>query len=71
MLGGDKGSRASLWGWIRYFWREYANGLYEEANANSLKEGTEFIVGESNLSPYELKAFIAFLLSRHLFKGYP
>ena len=27
-------------------------------------------IGEGNLSPHELEAFIAFLLSRHLFKGY-
>ena len=28
-------------------------------------------MGEDNFSPYELEAFIAFLLSRHLFEGYP
>ena len=43
----------------------------EEANADSLKEGTNFVVGEGNSSSYELKAFIAFLLSCHLFEGYP
>jgi len=43
----------------------------EEANADSLKEGTNFVVGEGNSSFYELKAFIAFLLSFHLFEGYP
>ena len=43
----------------------------EEANGDSLKEGTDFIVGEGNLSSYELEAFITFLLSRHLFEGYP
>ena len=43
----------------------------EEANSNSLNEGTNFVVGEGNSSPYELGAFIAFLLSRHLFEGYP
>ena len=29
------------------------------------------MVGEGNSSPYELKAFIAFLLSLNLFEGYP
>ena len=43
----------------------------EEANGDSLKEGTEFFVGESNSSSYELEAFIDFLLSRHLFEYYP
>ena len=43
----------------------------EEANPDSLKEGTDFVVGEGNSSPYELEAFIAFLLSCHLFEGYP
>ena len=43
----------------------------EEASSNSLKESTNFVVREGNSSPYELEAFIAFLLSRHLFKGYP
>ena len=43
----------------------------EEANGDFLKEGTDFVVGEGNSSPYELEAFIAFLLSRHLFEGYP
>ena len=51
--------------------REYADGVDEEANGDSLKEGTDFVVGEGNSSPYELKASIAFLLSRHLFEGYP
>ena len=37
----------------------------------ALKEGTNFVVGEDNFSLYELEAFIAFLLSRHLFEGYP
>ena len=32
----------------------------EEANGDSLKEGTDFIVGEGNLSSYELEAFITF-----------
>ena len=69
-VGKDKGSRANFWGWIRYFWREYADGMDEEANGDSLKEGIDFVVGEGNSSSYELEAFIAFLLSRHLFKGY-
>ena len=43
----------------------------EEANGDSLKEGTNFVVGEGNSSSYELEAFIAFLLSRHLFERYP
>ena len=67
-VGGDKGFRANFWGCIRYFWRKYADGVDEEANANSLKEGTDFVVGEGNSSPYELEAFIPFLLSRHLFE---
>ena len=36
----------------------------------SLKEGTNFVIREGNSRSYELEAFIAFLLSRHLFKGY-
>ena len=43
----------------------------EEVNGDSLKEGADFVVGEGNSSSYELKAFITFLPSRHLFKGYP
>ena len=70
-VGGDKGSRANFWGWIRYFLREYADGVDEEANKDSLKEGTNFVVGEGNSSSYELEAFIAFLLSCLLFEGYP
>ena len=42
----------------------------EEANGDSLKEGTDFVVGEGNFSN-ELEAFIAFLLSCHPFEGYP
>ena len=70
-VNGDKGSRANFLGWIRYFWREYADGVDEEANGDSLKEGIDFVVGEGNCSSYELEAFIAFLLSCHLFEGYP
>ena len=69
-VGGGKGSRANFWGWIRYFWREYANSVDEEASRDSLKEGTDFFVGELEVS-YELEAFIAFLLSCLLFEGYP
>ena len=43
----------------------------EKASSDSLKEATNFVVGEGNSIPYELEAFIAFLLSRHLFEGYP
>ena len=43
----------------------------EEDNGDSLKEGTNFVVKEGNSSSYELEAFIAFLLSCHLFEGYP
>ena len=43
----------------------------EEANSDSLKEGTDFVVGEGNSSLYELEAFIDLLLSHHLFEGYP
>ena len=43
----------------------------EEANGDSLKEGTDFVVGEGNSSSYELETFIGFLLSHHLFEGYP
>ena len=70
-VGRDKGSRANFWGWVRYFWREYADGVDEEANRDSLKEGIDFVVGEGNSSSYELEAFIVFLLSRYLFEGYP
>ena len=42
----------------------------EEANGDSLKEGTDFVVGEGN-SSNELEAFIPFLLSCHPFEGYP
>ena len=70
-VGRDKGSRANIWGWVKYFWREYANGVDEEANRDSLKEGVDFVVGEGNSSSYELEAFIVFLLSRCLFEGYP
>ena len=45
-VGEDKGCRANFFGWIRYFWREYADGVDEEANGDSLKEGTDFVVGE-------------------------
>ena len=69
-VGGDKGFRANFWGWIKYFWREYADGVTEEADGDSLKESTDFVVGEGNFSSYELETFIAFLLSHHLFKGY-
>ena len=43
----------------------------EEANGDSLKEGTDFVLGEGNSSSYELETFIAFLLSHNLFEGYP
>ena len=42
----------------------------EKANGDSLKEGTDFVVGEGNSSSYELEAFIAFILSRLLFERY-
>ena len=42
-----------------------------EANGDSLKEGTDYVVREGNSSSYEVEAFIAFLLSCHLFEGYP
>ena len=35
----------------------------EEANGDSLKEVTNFVVGEGNFSSYEPKAFIAFTFS--------
>lgn len=53
----------TFWGWIRYFWREYTDGVDGEASLDSLKEGTDFVVGEGNFNPYELEAFIAFLPS--------
>ena len=59
-VGGDKGFRANFWGWIKYFWREYADGVTEEADGDSLKESTDFVVGEGNFSSYELETFIAF-----------
>ena len=40
----------------------------EEASSDSLKDGTDFVVGEGNSNPYEFEAFIAFLLSHHLFE---
>ena len=43
----------------------------EEASLDPLKEGTDFVMGEGNSSPYELEAFVAFLLSCHLFDVYP
>lgn len=43
----------------------------EEASSNSLKEAIDFVVGEGNASPYELEAFVTFLLFCHLFEGYP
>jgi len=43
----------------------------KEANGDSLKEGTAFVVGEGKSSFYELETFIAFLLSHHLFEGKP
>ena len=43
----------------------------EGANTNSLKEGTDFVVGKGNSCPYELEVFIAFLLACHLFERYP
>ena len=58
--GRDKGSRSNFQGWIRYFWKEYVDGIDEEANEDFLKEGTDFVVGEGNSSSYELEAFIAF-----------
>ena len=70
-VGGDKGSKSNFQGQIRYFSREYTDGVDEEANGDSLKEGTYFVVGEGNSSSHELEAFIAFLLSHHLFEGYP
>ena len=45
----DKGYKANFWGWIRYFWREYANGMDEEASGDSLKEGTNFVVGVKDI----------------------
>jgi len=42
----------------------------EEASSDPLKEGTNFVVGEGNSSPYELEAFVTFLLSSHLFELY-
>ena len=69
-VGGDRGFRANFWGWIRYFWREYVDGMDEEANSDFFKNGTDFVVGEGNSIPYELEAFNAFLLSRHLFERY-
>lgn len=60
-VGVDKGCKVNFWGWIRYFLREYADGMNEEASLDSLKEGTNFVVGEGNSSPFELEAFLAFL----------
>ena len=59
-VGGDKSSRANFWEWIKYFRREYANGVDEEANGDSLKEGIDFVVGEGNSSSYELEPLLPF-----------
>ena len=53
-VGGDKGSKVNFWEWIRYFWRKYADGVDEKAYTNSLKEGTNFVVGECNSNPYKI-----------------
>ena len=56
----DKGSRVNFWGWIKYFWREYVDGMDEEANGDSLKEGIDFVVGEVTLALMYLKLLLAF-----------
>ena len=39
----------------------------KEANIDSFKEGTNFVVGERNLSPYELEAlFLSYYLTIYL-----
>ena len=43
----------------------------EDAKSDLLKKGLDFIVREGNSRSHELEALIAFLLSRHLFEGYP
>ena len=43
-VGGDKGSKANFWGWIRYFWKEYVDGVDEQANVDPLKGGIDFVV---------------------------
>lgn len=71
-VGVDKGCKVNFWGWIRYFLREYADGMNEEASLDSLKEGTNFVVGEGNSSPFELEAFLAFSPFFFFFlEGYP
>uniref|UniRef100_A0A2N9J539 Uncharacterized protein n=1 Tax=Fagus sylvatica TaxID=28930 RepID=A0A2N9J539_FAGSY len=50
---------------------EHADGVDEEVDNDTLKEGVDYVVGEGNYDSYELEAFIAFFLSRHLFEGYP
>ena len=70
-VGGDKGSRANFWGWIRYFLREYDDGVDEEANEDSLKEGIDLLLQKVTLVLRNLKPLLPFLLSHHLFEGYP
>ena len=70
-VGVDKGCKVNFWGWIRYFLREYADGMNEEASLDSLKEGTNFVVGEGNSSPFELEAFLAFLPFFFFWKDIP
>ena len=50
-VGKDKGSRANFWGWIKYFWREYAYSVDEEANGDYLKEGINFAIGRGCFLP--------------------
>ena len=50
---------------------KYVDGMDEEANSDSSKEGTDFVVVVGNSSSYELEAYIVFLLSCHLFEEYP
>ena len=41
-VGGDKGFRANFWGWIKYFWREYADGITETQTYNSHRFAHQF-----------------------------
>ena len=42
-MGGDKDLRANFWGWIKYFRREYGDGIDEYTNDGTLMEGTNFV----------------------------
>lgn len=46
--------------WTTYFWREYADGVDEDIETDSLKEGTNFVLGKVILTPMNLKPLLLF-----------